>query len=72
MFGMLDIFMVVSFTKVFLHTNIVCKKIFFSILVIIHPIELHFKKSSKVNNEDESNLQDENELRNRMIYPFKV
>ena len=72
MFGMLDIFMVVSFTKVFLHTNIVCKKTFFSILVIIHPIEAHFKKSSKVNNEDESNLQDENELRNRMIYPFKV
>ena len=72
MFGMLDIFMVVSFTKVFLHTNIVCKKTFFSILAIIHPIEVHFKKSSKVNNEDESNLQDENELRNRMIYPFKV
>ena len=72
MFGMLDIFMVVSFTKVFLHTNIVCKKYFFSISVKIHIIEVQFKKSSKVNNEDESNLQDENELRNRMIYSFKV
>lgn len=90
MFGMLDIFMVVSFTKVFLHTNIVCKKTFFSILVIIHPIEEHLKKyfpvfsitlhddkdpvatKSKVSKEDKSKLQDENELRNGMLYVFKL
>ena len=77
---MLDISTVVSFAKVFCRTDIVCKKTFSSILVIIHPIDVHFKKSSpvisitlndakdsittksKVNKEDESNLQDENEL----------
>ena len=73
MLGMLNISTVVSFAKVFCRTDIVCKKT--SILVTIHPIDVHFKKSSpvisitlddgkdsittksKVNKEDESNLQ---------------
>ena len=48
MLGMLDISTVVSFAKMFCHTDIVCKKTFSSILVIIHPIDVHFKKSSPV------------------------
>ena len=87
---MLDISMVVSFAKVFCRTDIVCKTTFSSILVIVHPIDVHFKKSSPVisitlnddkdsittkstvNKEDKSNLQDENELRNGMLYFFKL
>ena len=87
---MLDISMVVSFAKVFCRTDILCKTTFSSILVIVHPIDVHFKKSSPVisitlnddkdsittkstvNKEDKSNLQDENELRNGMLYFFKL
>ena len=82
--------MVVSFAKVFCRTDIVCKTTVSSILVIVHPIDVHFKKSSPVisitlnddkdsittkstvNKEDKSNLQDENELRNGMLYFFKL
>ena len=45
---MLDISTVVSFAKVFCRTYIVCKKTLPSILVIIHPIDVHFQKSSLV------------------------
>ena len=45
---MLDISTLVSFAKVFCRTVIVCKKTFSSILVIIHPIDVHFKNSSPV------------------------
>ena len=45
---MLDISTVVSFAKVFCRTDIVCKRTFSSILVIIHPIDVHFKKPSPV------------------------
>ena len=87
---MLDISTVVPFAKVFCRTDIVCKKTFSSILVIVHPIDVHFKKSSpvilitlndhkdsittksKVSKEDKSSLQDENELRNGMLYIFKL
>ena len=87
---MLDTSTVVSFAKVFCRTDIVCKKTFSSILFIIHPIDVHFKKpfqvisitlnddkdsittKSKVNKEDKSSLQDENELRNGMLYFLKL
>ena len=90
MLGMLDISTVVSFAKVFCCTDIECKKIFSSILVIFHPIGVHFKKlspvisitlndgkesvttKSKVNKEDEYNVQEGNELRNGMLYFFKL
>ena len=86
---MLDISTVVSFAKMFCRTDIMCID-FFSILAIIHLIDVHYKKSyrvtsitlndgkdsittkSKVNKEEESNLQDENELRNRMLYFIKL
>ena len=45
---MLDISAVVSFAKVFCRRDIVCKRTFSSILVIIHPIDVHFKKPSPV------------------------
>ena len=48
MLGLLDISTVVSFAKVFCRRRIMCKKTFSSILVIIHPIDVHFKKSSPV------------------------
>ena len=87
---MQDISKVVSFAKVSYNTDIVCKKTFSSILVIIHPIDVHFRKSSplisitlndnkgsittksEVNKEDTSNLQDENDLQNGMLYFFKL
>ena len=87
---MLDIPTVVPFAKVFCRTDVVCKKTFSSILVIVRPIDVHFKKSfpiilitlnddkdsittkSKVSKEDKSSLQYENELRNGMLYIFKL
>ena len=87
---MVDTSTVVSFAKMFCRTDIVCKKTFSSILVIIYPIDVHFKKSSpvilitlnddkdsittksKVDKEDKSNLQDENELGNGMLYFLKL
>ena len=87
---MVDTSTVVSFARMFCRTDIVCKKTFSSILVIIYPIDVHFKKSSpvilitlnddkdsittksKVDKEDKSNLQDENELGNGMLYFLKL
>ena len=86
---MLDDFTLVSLAKVFCRTHR-CKKNLSPILVIIHPIDVYFKKSSpvisitlnddkdsittkpKVNKEDKSNLQDENESQNGMLYFFKL
>ena len=90
MLGMLDISTVVSFTNLFGRADLVCTKTFSSILVIIHPIDVHLTKSfpvfsitlyddkdpvatkSKVSKEDKSKLQHENELRNGMLYVFKL
>ena len=90
MLQMLDISTLVSFAKVFCRTDIVCKKNFSSILVIIHSIDVDFTKifpgnfnnfnddkdsittKSKVNKENKSNLQDQNELRNGILYFFKL
>ena len=48
MLGLLDISTIVSFAKVFYRAGIMCRKKFSAILVIIHPIDVHFKKSSPV------------------------
>ena len=80
MLGMLDISTVVSFAKVVCHTDIVCKKTFSSSLVIIHPTDVHFKKSSQVIsitlNDDKDSIQtkskvnkeDKSSLRMKLSY----